>query len=178
MSEGVRQLFMRRPDLENLPEPPLPPGYELRLARSEDDAALAEVMISAFGPDWSVERVRRELLDAEDVKATYVVAHGDVPVATTSARLVPDLYPDSGYIHWVGGHADHRGKDLGYIVTAAALRWFRDHGCRDSVLETDPPRIPAIRVYLRLDFEPVNVAPEHEAIWRDILAQIGDPAKR
>jgi hypothetical protein len=43
------------------------------------------------------------------------------------------------------------------------------------VLETDPPRLPAIRTYLDLGFRPENVVPEHEAIWRDILATLGTP---
>ena len=164
---------MRRPDLEGLPPTPtLPSGYELRAARSDDDQAIAEVMASAFGSDWSVARVHEALLDAEDVTATFVVAARGVPVATASARLMPEVYPGSGYLHWVAVHADHRGKHLGRVVSLAVLQAFREVGCRDAVLETDPPRLPAIRLYLGLGFRPVQVAPEHEAVWRSILAEL------
>src|SRR5215207_2363046 len=157
----MRQLFMRRPHLDDLPPlPPLPPRYDLRTASLADEEALAATMRSAFGPEWSVEKVRRELLNDPSVVETIVATVGGVPVATASVRLVPEAYPGSGYVHWVGTDAAHRGKRLGYAVTLAVLYRFRDLGCRDAVLETDPFRLPAIRVYLNLGFLPVNVVPE------------------
>jgi mycothiol synthase len=165
---------MRRPDLAGLPATPtLPTGYELRTARPADDQGITEVMVSAFDSDWSVARVHQALLDADDVKATFVVAAQGVPVATASARLMPEEYPGSGYLHWVAVHADHRGRHLGRVVSLAALHAFRELGCQDAVLETDPPRLPAIRLYLGLGFRPEHVAPEHEAVWRRILAELG-----
>jgi mycothiol synthase len=172
MSE-TRQLFMKRSDLEGLPPAPaLPEGYEVRTAGPADAEAIAAVMASAFGPEWNGAKVREELFDAPDVPETFVVTAGGVPVATASARFLPEQFPGSGYVHWVGGHADHRGKRLGYAVTLAVLHYFRAQGCHDAVLETDPPRLPAIRVYLSLGFRPVPVTPEHERIWPEILAAL------
>ena len=151
MERKRHKLFMRRPGLENLPPMPLlPTGHELREARSDDDRALADVMVSAFGSDWSVERVRRSLLDAEDVKHTFLVTTQGVPVATASARLLLDRFPGSGYVHWVATHADHRGKHLGKEVFLAVLQSFTELGCVDAVLETDPPRLPPVRLHLNL----------------------------
>jgi mycothiol synthase len=170
----VRQLFMRRPELTSLPDLwPEPEGYDLRPAGPEDVEGIAAVLVSAFGPEWSAQRVRDALLDAPDVKETYVVACKGQPVATASARLVPDRYPDSGYLHWVATHQAHRGRRLGALVSLAALHYFRGAGCRDAVLETDPPRLPAIRTYLKLGFVPEIVVPEHQAIWHEILATLG-----
>ena len=170
----MRQLFMRRPELTSIPDLwRAPEGYVLRTAGPEDAEGIAAVMASAFGPEWTAQRVREALLDAPDVKETYIVVHADLPVATASARLVPDRYPGSGYLHWVGSHAAHRGRRLGALVSLAALHYFRDAGCRDAVLETDPPRIPVIRTYLGLGFVPEMVDPEHDAVWREILAGLG-----
>ena len=36
------------------------------------------------------------------------------------------------------------------------------------MLETDPPRLPAIRVYLGLGFRPEPRGPEDDARWRGI----------
>ncbi len=165
---------MRRPDLEALPTmPSFPPGYELRTAGPEDAEAIAAVMVSAFGPEWSASMVREKLLDASDVPETFVVTAGGVPVATASARFLPNQYPGSGYVHWVGAHSAHRGKGLGFAVTLAVLHYFREEGCRDAVLETDPPRLPAIHVYLGLGFRPIPVTPDQERIWSSILAALG-----
>jgi mycothiol synthase len=171
----MRQLFMRRSELTSLPELPSPPeGYLLRAAGPEDAEGIAAVMASAFGPEWTAERVRQALLDAPDVKETYVVTQADAPVATASARLVPERYPVSGYLHWVGTHAEHRGKRLGALVSLAALHYFRAAGCHDAILETDPPRLPAIRTYLNLGFAPEIVDPAHEEVWREVTARLAE----
>jgi mycothiol synthase len=167
---------MRRLELTSLPPLWAPPdGYSLRTAGAGDADGIAAVMASAFGPEWTAERVRQALLDAPDVKETYIVLQADRPVATASARLVPERYPGSGYLHWVGSHQEHRGRRLGALVSLAALHYFREAGCRDAVLETDPPRLAAIRTYLRLGFVPEPVDPAHETLWREILAAIDRP---
>lgn len=171
---------MRRSVLDDLPPlPPLPPGYALRVAGPADAAGIADVLASAFGPEWTADRVREALLEAPDVERTFVVAVAGRPVATASARLLPALYPGSGYVHWVGAHAAHRGRRLGAAVTLAVLDRFRALGCRDAVLETDPPRLPAIRTYLGLGFRPEPRDARHERVWREILAGLasGRPAK-
>ena len=87
-------------------------------------------------------------------------------------RLDPARFPGSGYLHWVGVHAAHRGRRLGYVISLAVLHRFRALGCRDAVLETDPPRLPAIRTYLRLGLRPEPAIPAHEEMWPALLAQI------
>lgn len=167
------QLFMRRPALDDLaPIPALPPGYQLRVAKGADASGLAVVMASAFGPEWTVDRVRKKLLDPPDVLRTWFITHDHEPVATASVRLLPDRYPGSGYLHWVGTHQDHRERALGAIATLAVLHDFREIGCRDAVLETDPPRLPAIRTYLKLGFQPEYRAPGQEATWNGILTAL------
>ena len=179
-----RQVFMRRPTLDGLPPlPPLPPRHELRRATAHDADGLAAVLASAFGPEWTADRVREALLDAPDVETTFLIEVDGTPIATAAARLLPERYPGSGYLHWVGVHAAHRGRGLGRAVVLAVLDRFRALGCRDAVLETDPPRLPAIRVYLDLGFHPEPRAPEDDARWRGILDRLtdrghgrGDPA--
>lgn len=167
----VPQLLMRRPSLDDLrPLPALAEADALREAGVDDAAALAVVLRSAFGPEWTIGRVHAALLDAPDVVATFVATAKGTPIATASARLAPDAFPGSGYLHWVGVHADARGRRLGRIVSLAVLHRFHALGCQDAVLETDPFRLPAIRVYLNLGFVPEPVVPVHETIWRDILA--------
>ncbi|MGI8644301.1 MAG: GNAT family N-acetyltransferase [Thermomicrobiales bacterium] len=167
------QLFMRRPGLSDLPSlPELPEVYQVRIAEQADAGALAAVLASAFVPEWTLEHVHAKLLDSPDVVRTWMIWAGDEPAATASARLLPDAYPSSGYLHWVGTHRDHQGKRRGAVVTLAVLHDFRQMGCRDAVLETDPPRLPAIRTYLHLGFRPEYRAAGEDLVWADILARI------
>lgn len=170
---GTTQLFMRRPSLADLPPaPPLPPGYVLRAFEPGDLTALGAVLTAAFDEPWDDEKVRHNLTEAPDVERVYVVAHEGVPVATASARLLPHLYPGSGYLHWVGADPRHQGKGLGTLVSRRVLEHFRAAGLRDAVLETDDARLPAIRSYLKLGFVPEYRAADQQGRWSRILQRL------
>jgi mycothiol synthase len=164
------QLLMRRPNLEDLPPvPEPPPGYLLRQLAPGDEERLAETLQRAF-PEivWTPDHVRERLRQAPDVLATYVVDCEGLLVATASVRDVPDRFPGSGYLHWVGTHPGHTGRGLGRLVSLRCLHHFREIGCRDSVLETDDFRLPAIRLYLRLGYAPEEADPSHPERWEKI----------
>ncbi|MBA3723371.1 MAG: GNAT family N-acetyltransferase [Candidatus Levybacteria bacterium] len=167
-----KKLFMRRANLDDLPAlPHLPKDYELRVATVHDAKAIAEILKTAYSPFWPAFRARYILLDAEDVKRTFIVTFNNKPIATASARLVPKLYPGSGYVHWVAVHPDHQGKRLGYVVSLAVLHFFKEIGCRDAVLETEQSRLPAINLYTKLGFLPEYVYPSQKELWANVLAK-------
>jgi mycothiol synthase len=170
----MRHLFMRRPTLDDLPPlPELPAGYTLRAYRPEDLDALSALMRTAFeDPQWSSDKLRRVLIDAPDVKRVIIIEFAGQPVATASARLVPDQHPDSGYVHWVAVDPAHRGHGLGYFVTLTCLYAFREFGCKDAVLETDDHRLAAIRIYQQLGFLPEERHPTHVERWAIVLANL------
>lgn len=170
----MTQLFMRRADLKDLPAlPSLPDGYILRLASDADADALAVVLRAAFDDEtWTTDRVRADLLDAPDVVSTFVVDFAARPVATASARLRLDRFPNSGYVHWVGALPGHAGKCLGYLVSLAVLHEFVRLGCRDAVLETDDFRLPAIKTYHNLGFQPEMRDETHEERWKAVAEKM------
>jgi mycothiol synthase len=170
----MSQLLMRRPDLENLPAvPELPEGYTLRLYQEADLASLAALMATAFeDPLWTPEHVRETLTDSEEVKAVYVVAYEGQIVATASARLLPDVFPGSGYLHWLAVSPAHRGKQLGFILTLTILQMFARLGCKDAVLETQDERLAAIKLYQSVGFVPVHVHATHPERWSKIFEML------
>ena len=125
-----RHIVMRRPNLHGLmDQAELPAGYRLRpFAGPADLVPLANTLTSAFGFEWSEERVRVKLTEAADVKAVYVVDWRGQPVATASSRSLPDLFPGSGYVHWVGTHRDHARR-------AGALSASAHRGAEESLAE-------------------------------------------
>lgn len=170
----MTQLFMRRADLNDLPAlPSLPDGYVLRLASDTDADALAALLQAAFDDEtWTTDRVRADLLDAPDVVSTFVIDFDGRPAATASARLRPGQFFDSGYVHWVGALPDHAGKRLGFIVSLAVLHEFVRLGCRDAVLETDDFRLPAIKTYHNLGFQPEMRGETHEERWKAVAEKM------
>jgi mycothiol synthase len=161
-----RSLFMRRPDLLDLPAVELPPGCRVRAAGAEDAPGLSSVLTAAFGKEWDLDQVRRSLLEDPTVAAVYVIeeAEGRI-VATASSRLAPEQYPVSGYLHWVGADPESSGRRLGCQITLAVLHDFARRGLTDSVLETDDWRLPAIVTYLRCGYRPESREPVDDERW-------------
>lgn len=163
-------LLMRRPDLLNLsPLPRLPSGYALREAQPEDTPALAAVLDRAFADaSWDEARAADTLNEQQGVKQTLIVDFRGRPIATASARLQPDRFPGSGYLHWVAVDPDHQGQHLGLLLSLAVLHTFNTLGCVDAVLETQDHRQAAIKTYLKLGFLPEYRDEAHRERWAAI----------
>ena len=73
---------------------------------------------------------------------------------------------------WLAGDPAHAGKQLGYIVSAAVMKCLIDAGYSDIYLKTDDFRIPAIKTYLKLGFEPHYAADDHKQRWNSILNKL------
>jgi ribosomal protein S18 acetylase RimI-like enzyme len=162
---------MRRAHLRDLPPVELPLGYRLRTAGEGDVPGLSTLLTAAFAEEWDVSRVRRNLFDDPGVVTIYLIEDGDRRiVATASSRIVPQQYPGSGYLHWVGADPDESGRRLGYWVTLAVLHDFSSRGLVDSVLETDDWRIPAITTYLKCGYVPEPREPADVERWNKVRA--------
>ena len=167
------QLFMRLPELGDLPPAPLyEPGYALRTAVPSDYGQLAELLSEAFGDRWDVDRVAAEFSPGNGVEAIYVVVWPTGVAATAAARRLPDRYPEAGYVHYVGVRVSERGRRLGEVVTRRVLEHFAAAGLDQAVLETDDFRLPAVRTYLRLGFVPEPRAPGDARRWSKVLRNL------
>ncbi len=166
----LNQLLMRRANLRDLPTmPELPEGFVLRVAELADEPALASLLEKAFEDStWTAERVRRTLTGAQNVTKTFVIAIDNKIVATASCRLLPDIFPGSGYVHYVAADSNHAGKGLGFCATLATLLEFSTNGLEDAVLETDDRRFSAIKTYRKLGFGPVFRDESHVERWKNI----------
>jgi ribosomal protein S18 acetylase RimI-like enzyme/catechol 2,3-dioxygenase-like lactoylglutathione lyase family enzyme len=174
-------LRMRRASLADLPPLSTPPdGFILRrIAReamtSEDIADLTGVLAASFSEMvWTPRKVREALVSDESVLETCILidAESGAIAATATARFVPDRYPNSGYLHWVGAYPHYKGKGFGRFVSLAVLHKFCEMGYADAVLETQDMRLPAIHTYLKLGFAPEiydKIDNTHEARWHAIL---------
>lgn len=175
----MAQLVMLRPEGA---EPPAPdPAVTTRLAGAADAAELARLLGAAFPEqNWTAERVGKDLLDAADVPATFVVEEDGALIATASVRYI-ERFPDSGYVHWVAVDPRARGRRLARVVMAKVLDSFAADGRPSAILETDDPRLPAIASYLGQGFIPHYTEPDHALRWSRVfaaLAQRHPAAKR
>ena len=166
------QLSMIKRNLEELPEIDIPEEYGLRTYRPGDEEAWAEIMSSGIG-EWTPDKCREELISQPQFLPDglfFMTCHGHPIGSACAYRNSPEQW-EEGYLHMVCVLPEHRGKQLGYLLTLAVLRYFHDHGFKQVVLQTDDFRVPAIKAYLRLGFEPLFTDDTHPDRWKKLLDQ-------
>jgi mycothiol synthase len=170
----MSQLYMLRPNLDELPAiPALPDGYTLRKFVEADLKSLGATLAKAFENDeWNPNRVREVLTEHADVPATFVIDYHGWTVATASALLSQSAPKGLATLHWVGADAGHAGKRLGYIVSLAVLHECVKYGCTSADLLTDDGRLPAIKTYLNLGFRPIYRDETHKGRWVEIRKKL------
>lgn len=178
MASKQPQLLMRRPHLEDLAQPAVPPGYELRHFRSGDEGGWNRLMDIAFERTAGQSDFAREMAADAPYRAERVRLIFDrtgTVVATASCWQSARYPAHSMVLHWVATEPSHGGRGLGTAVSLDALhQGVREHQQR-AFLQTDDFRIPAIRTYLRLGFEPVLTDDSHAPRWHSILSALSWP---
>lgn len=166
------QLVMRRPHVRELPPIALPPDCTIRCYESAaDEAAWDRIIGDSFGMAAEGMFARSMRPDpAFQPERVFFVCRGVEPVATASAWFVERYGPTVGYLHYVGVMRAHAGHGLGLAASVAALRRLAAEGCTSAVLQTDDFRLPAIKQYLRLGFEPMLVDENQRTRWPDVFS--------
>ena len=152
----------------------LPEGYILRQRRVEDTAEYIRVMASAGFTGWTLERVAAEGRPIIP-NGCYVVEHKATRrlAAVAQGNHRPsDLWPCGGELGWLAGDPEHKGKGLGNIVCSAVVRRLLEAGYQNIYLLTDDHRLAAIKIYLRMGFQPLLHAEDMEERWRAVAAQL------
>lgn len=169
----MSQLQMLRSNLEDLGEAALPHGYEIRSYQPGDEAAWAEIVNDSLGSGWDADRCRRELTDYPQFRpdGLFFATCKGKPIGTTCAWTQSPDETQVGYVHMVGVMSQHRGKRLGAALSLSVLHFFKDNGFQESRLNTDDFRLPAIKTYLNLRFQPEYTDKDHEARWEAVLAK-------
>ena len=177
-----RQILMWRPHLQDIDVVPrLPGGYQELTNTEERLPEWVDLLNAVFG-GYTVEGIRRgpgSILDAPhwDVGRVRLVGKEGRPVAISVAWEERSLWPRSGHVFWVAVLQGHRGRGLGRYVLTRALQHFAEHDYDDAVLYTEEFRIPAIKLYLGLGFEPLitRTVPDERDRWRRAFDAMNRP---
>lgn len=181
MSTELSQLRMGFRRFGDLASPRLPPGYGLRTYRPEDaDAWLAILATGDFGA-WDRPRLDR-MLAGERARlprdGIFFATRDDQPVGTACAFFHPSENGDAAEVGWVAVRPEDRGHRLAREICRAVLGFIRDRGHDYAYLLTEDFRLPAIKTYLSLGFEPELTDPSHASRWealRQVVAQSPSP---
>lgn len=175
MTEQIPQLRMVINDLSGWSfDEPLTAGFSIRTYHPGDEEHWCLIISESFHKEFNQYEWQRQILGREGFRPErifFIFDDSGVPCATASAMRIGG--EQHGYVHYVGTRPTFAGKKLGYHATAAVTQSFQREGCLDAALDTDPERIPAICVYLKLGYRPLVIHEKHQVIWDDIRKQIG-----
>ncbi len=143
----------------------LPDGYALATAPISD-AAWAQLLSAGgeLGP-WDALRLHTEMALLVPETQVFLTGVDAQPVACAG---VYERDPESWEIGWIAVHPEHRRRGLGEAVTGLALQRAVELLPRAILLYTQDHRLGAIRLYLRLGFEPALRHRSHRRRWRAI----------
>jgi mycothiol synthase len=139
---------MVRPTLDDIPEVPLPEGYEIRPIASGDEAAIRAVWEAdgrAFAETWGhelpTERAYRSWRESPgfDPPLWRVAFHGD-SIAGQILNYLGDPADDGsrvGFTEAISVQPEHRRRGLARALLAASLRAVRDAGATRAGLGVD-----------------------------------------
>ncbi len=150
-------------------------GYELTTMREADIEGWAECRNLVFGSDAGPEWFREHFMSHPDFDATgwYLVKRGGRIVGISGALAIPDPrdpeHVRGGLIEYVAVLDEHRGHGLGERVVSACLNWLARRGVTQTILITQPFRVPAIRLYEKLGFRTI-------AAWHRWVKDLGEAA--
>ena len=173
------QLQMVWPErlLDRPPEVTLPEGYVLRNFRFQEAPAYYALMDGAGFKEWNDDKLFpwfARLLP----HGFFVIEHtptGALVATAMASRNPKPLHPEGGELGWVAADAKHGGKGLGKAVCAAVVRSFLEAGFKRIYLLTDDWRLPAIKVYLQLGWDPFLFAPDMDERWKIVCEQLKWP---
>jgi mycothiol synthase len=163
--EAVRfEASLVRPDLENIPELPLPDGVEIRAVTSEMLREIFEAHWEAFRGSWDFKEAEDEdfqqfLGDPLRDETMWKIAWaGDTVVSQVKSFINPQENAEMGYLRgyaeYISTHADWRNQGIAGALLAASLKEIKARGMTEAALGVDTSNPGgAFQLYTKLGFE-------------------------
>jgi len=153
-----------RPDLENIPDLPLPAGVEMRPVAPEMVRPILEAHHENFRGDWdfteATEEDFRRMLDdpLRDETLWKIAWSGATVVGQVKSFINAEENTEMGYLRgyteYISTHIDWRNKGIAGSLLAASLLELKARGMTEAALgaDTDNPG-GAFQLYTKMGFE-------------------------
>ena len=167
------EIFLIRPDLEDVPEFELSEGFQLRNYHKGDEENWFQIYKAADKYNKIYSSMFKEYFGADEVKLGrrqfYICNEQGDAIATATSWYNNDYHGESiGRVHWVAVHPDYQGRGLAKPLLSNVLGRFKELGHKKCYLRTYHVRIPAIRLYLSFGFKPDIRSEKDREIWEMI----------
>jgi mycothiol synthase len=153
-----------RPNLENIPDLPLPDGVEVRPVTPEMVRPIWEAHHEAFRGEWdfheATESELQEMLDdpLQDESLWKIAWSGDTIVGQVKSFINDEENAERGYrrgyTEYISTHAEWRNRGIASALLAMSLRELAARGMTEAALGADTQNPGgAFHVYTSMGFE-------------------------
>jgi ribosomal protein S18 acetylase RimI-like enzyme len=167
---------MERPNLEDIPDLPLPEGFSFRAGADADPREVWDVVVSSFkdhfgGMDDSEEGYQGHLHDPNRDPSLWALVEHEGRIVGTALNRIARSENEAfgvrrGRVNAVAVRREYRRRGLGRAITAQSLKILRDAGMQTATLGVDAQNPHgALAIYESLGF----AVAEHGRIYRKDL---------
>ena len=154
----------------------LPEGYSFDYfsgALGQIDEWLAICREGLIEPGAGPELFKAAILDVRGIDPVKDLVFVRDPSGEAAATITFYTEPGGkGMLHMVCCREKYRGLGIGNAIVSYALAQLTRRGTMQIGLTTDDFRLPAIRAYLRMGFEPVVNSEEMQERWKNVLEKL------
>lgn len=149
----------------------LPDGYIIRQIRNSDMGDYYKLLNEASMEPVSLKYWGRYILEngffvIEDKNKTLVAS-------CFASKHSTERHINAGNFGWLAVSPKHRGKKLGHVISRAVTERLIEEDFKKIYLETNDYRIPAIKIYLQLGWQPLIYEPQMSERWKQVCEIIG-----
>jgi len=174
VADKILPVKMTRPNLENVPEFTLPPGFALRWFQPGDEAHWLRIHLAADRFNKiTPELFQRQFGSDEKLlsERQYFLINPIAEVIGTGTAWFNGHFEGGrwGRVHWMAVVPAFQRRGLGKALLSAICGRLRELGHQRAYLTTSTARLPAIRLYLQFGFEPWIQTAEDDRLWRELI---------
>lgn len=172
------EIIMVRPNLDNIPDYPLPEGYHMRGYQQGDDVVWAEIWTAVHDFDTVEAALKAHhtdfMPDAQQLpeRQLFLCNPQDEVIGTISGWYGNSYEPDQyGLIHWVAIKPEYQAHKLGRPLLCEGMNLLKKWHHK-TYLCTHTHRTRAVRVYLDMGFVPFIRHEQDTASWKEVAKQL------
>lgn len=180
MAEELISIGMIRPELDNIPQYSLPPGYSNQwyqpgLEKLWVDIHMAADKYRTFDLDVFAKQFGSDLLLLSQ-RQCYLLDTESRFIGTATAWFDDDyLGQNFGRVHWVAIIPQAQGQGLAKPLLTIILNRLCELGHTRAYLNTQTVRIPAINLYAKFGFVPHIRTPDDLQVWSSLQNKLKQP---
>lgn len=177
MTEQLRMIY--DDSCPALPPPVLPDGFNAHPLRKDEWPKYYELRYGCGFDLWNDDKIQEFYANEAIKDGIFVIeenATGLLVASATAEYGKPKYKNTKGTLGWVMTRKGFEGKGLGRAISTVATQALFDAGLAPVYLLTDDFRVPAVALYLKMNWRPWLFQDDMPERWQKLCDMFKYPA--